>query len=470
MRRYLRFHVVLLASLVGCADHAAPRTTPAVRGIPGVTEPSVRAHLEFLASDALNGRASGSRDEQIAAEYVGAQFRRLGFEAGGAGGSFVQTVEIERRTMAAPPVLVVGADAGRPVRWTHGKEILVGALAREAVRGTLQRIDMKATPDPAVTPGAAVLLVNSAPQDAGGLFRKGAAIIFTRETPPVRARWQTPRPVGLPRKLGGFVEQPDRATGITLSNEAADALTAMPDGTPVRLEPGAAAEPERGQTYNAVGILRGTDPSGDAILITSHLDHLGRRETAQGPDKIFNGADDDASGTVAVIEMAEALARRGRPKRTVIFASFGSEETGGAGATYFLLNPPVALDRMVANVEFEMIGRPDPKVPPHTLWLTGYERSDLGAQLAAHGAKLVQDPHPDQNFFTRSDNYTLARKGVVAHTVSSFGLHKEYHQPSDDTKMIDYPHMTESIASMVEPLWWLANAAFKPAWKPGMRP
>ena len=127
------------------------------------------------------------------------------------------------------------------------------------------------------------------------------------------------------------------------------------------------------------------------------------------------------------------------------------------------------LEKIVANVEFEMIGRPDPKVAPRTLWLTGYERSDLGAVLASRGARLVQDPHPDQNFFQRSDNYTLAIRGVVAHTVSSYGLHKEYHTPADETKLVDYAHMTESIASMVEPLWWLANTTFKPAWKPGKR-
>ena len=123
---------------------------------------------------------------------------------------------------------------------------------------------------------------------------------------------------------------------------------------------------------------------------------------------------------------------------------------------------------MVANVEFEMIGRPDPKVPPHTLWLTGYERSDLGAQLAAHGAKPGAGSAPRAELLhALRQLHPALRKGVVAHTVSSFGLHKEYHQPSDETKMIDYAHMTESIASMVEPLWWLANAAFKPAWKPG---
>ena len=89
---------------------------------------------------------------------------------------------------------------------------------------------------------------------------------------------------------------------------------------------------------------------------------------------------------------------------------------------------------MVAMVQFEMIGRPDNKVPAKTLWLTGYERSDLGPTLARRGARLVQDPHPDMSFFTRSDNITFARRGVVAHTVSSYGLHKEYHTPADETK------------------------------------
>ena len=171
-----------------------------------------------------------------------------------------------------------------------------------------------------------------------------------------------------------------------------------------------------------------------------------------------------------MLEIAEALAKRTAPSRTIIFACFGSEEVGGYGATYLRENPPVPLEKIVANVEFEMIGRPDPKVAAHTLWLTGYERSDLGSVLASHGARLVQDPHPDQNFFQRSDNYTLAVRGVVAHTVSSYNLHKEYHTPADETKLVDYAHMTESIASMVQPLWWLANTTFNPSWKPGKRP
>ncbi|HEX3083875.1 MAG TPA: M20/M25/M40 family metallo-hydrolase, partial [Pyrinomonadaceae bacterium] len=170
-------------------------------------------------------------------------------------------------------------------------------------------------------------------------------------------------------------------------------------------------------TTNVVGIIRGSDPvlAKDTILLSAHLDHLGVREGMTG-DNIFNGADDDASGVTAVLELAEALARGRAPKRTVVFALFGSEEIGGWGARHFQEHPPVPIESFVANLEFEMIGRPDSAVAAHTLWLTGYGRSNLGAQLAAHGARLVADPHPAQNFFQRSDNYVLARKGIIAHT------------------------------------------------------
>ena len=117
-----------------------------------------------------------------------------------------------------------------------------------------------------------------------------------------------------------------------------------------------------------------------------------------------------------------------------------------------------------------MIGRPDAAVAARTLWLTGFERTNLGPELARRGARLVADPHPQQNFFTRSDNFQLAQRGVIAQTVSSFGLHKEYHAPSDDVQHIDFAHMTEAIRSLLEPVRWLANSSFKPEWLPGKKP
>jgi len=224
-----------------------------------------------------------------------------------------------------------------------------------------------------------------------------------------------------------------------------------------------------GATWNTIGILRGSDP-GEAIMLSAHLDHLGVNEAAPGDDKIFNGADDDASGSVAVIELARALAAGKKPRRTIYFVCFGSEERGGLGSRQFIDNPPVPLAQIVADLQFEMLGRPDAKVAACTLWLTGFERSSLGPELARHGAALVADPHPEQHFFQRSDNYPLALRGVIAHTVSSYGLHTDYHRASDDVSKIDFPFMTRSINSLVKPVQWLANSYFRPAWLPGQAP
>lgn len=224
-------------------------------------------------------------------------------------------------------------------------------------------------------------------------------------------------------------------------------------------------------TRNVIGRLEGRDEKmkDQVILLTAHMDHIGIGKPVNG-DNIYNGADDDASGCVAVLQLARALAHEKEPKRTVLFVFFGSEETGGQGNGYFLQHPPVPLKSIVANLEFEMIGRADSAVKPDELWLTGFDRSNLGPELAKHGAHLVADPHPKQNFFQRSDNYALAKQGIVAHTVSSFGLHSDYHQPGDDVAHIDFAHMEQAVHSMLEPVKWLANSEFKPEWVEGKKP
>jgi hypothetical protein len=224
-------------------------------------------------------------------------------------------------------------------------------------------------------------------------------------------------------------------------------------------------------TRNVIGVIPGRDPKlkDQIVLLTAHMDHIGVGKPVNGDD-IYNGADDDASGCIAVLQLAHTLSRGKPPRHTVIFAFFGSEETGGQGDQYFLEHPPVPLTNIVANLEFEMIGRADSSVKPDELWLTGYDRTNLGPELARHGAKLVADPHPEQQFFQRSDNFALARKGIVAQTVSSFGLHKDYHQPSDDVVHVDFAHMEHAIQSMMKPVKWLANSKFKPEWVQGKKP
>jgi Zn-dependent M28 family amino/carboxypeptidase len=242
-----------------------------------------------------------------------------------------------------------------------------------------------------------------------------------------------------------------------------------PDRAPAA---GSEGLPDSAFTYNAFAVLPGSDPAlaNQTILLSSHLDHLGVRRTRTG-EVIYHGADDDASGTTAVLEIARALGSLPkRPRRTIVFVCFGSEETGGQGNEYFLRHPPVPLSSIVANLEFEMIGQLDRSIQPSQLWLTGWERSNLGPTLASHGAPLVADPHPSEHFFQRSDNIALARRGIVAQTVSSYGLGVHYHQPSDDLAHINFPHLSGAIQWMIPPIRWLADSDWKPSWNPGGKP
>jgi hypothetical protein len=440
----------------------------------------VRAHVEFLASDALNGRGSGTRDELIAATYAASQLRQFGVEPAGDRGGYIQNVDLVTRELAGPPAVVVSPASGRESRFIHGREVVVAAMAGPRVEGSLHKLD--AAGIGRVRPGAAVFLVPP-PTDAGApprpsgiaeVIERGAAIVFTVADAQTTGRWSS-LGARLPRLaafLAAFGEAPTGGgpTVVILGPDAARAVAALPEGTRVRVE-GELKAMERGSTCNVVARLPGRDPkrASEAVLLTAHVDHLGVGEPVDG-DAIYNGANDDASGVAAVLELARALASGPRPPRTVLFALFGSEERGGYGAAYFVERPPVPLDRIVAAIELEEIGLPDPKLPPHTLWLTGWERSDLGPTLAAHGARLVADPHPEQDFFRRSDNYVLARRGVVAHTVSSDALYPQYHRPSDEPGILDYSHMAEAIGSLIEPVRWLLESDFRPRWLPGGRP
>ena len=426
-----------------------------------INERSVRAHMEFLASDALNGRGSGTRDEWIAATYIASQLQRSGLEPLGDSGGYVQTVEVERPELAAPPVLSIGSE-----RYVHGKEITVSSMSAPRVSGTLAAWTQGSTP-----PRGAAVRVPSLSREVSQSLAT-AALVLTGPNgcgPSRSAAGSLPR---VATRIVGTPAVPSRPSCVAFDADTYVALERVSAGTTVTLEADVKSV-TRTSTWNAVARLTGSDRqrSKEVILLSAHLDHLAPRPTAApGADNIFNGADDDASGCVAVLELAHALTREPRPRRTLVFAFFGSEEPGGLGSRYFADSATVPLDRIVANLQFEMIGRPDSKVPARTLWLTGYERSNLGPELARRGARLVADPHPEQNFFTRSDNIQFARRGVVAHTVSSYGLHKEYHTAEDEIRFIDFPHMTNAIRSMLQPVRWLANSSFRPAWLPLMRP
>ena len=468
---------LILLNSATALPQARRRTTP-VRPTTQVLEKNVRAELGFLASDAMQGRGSGTNYERVAAEYIGSMFRQFGLEPGGdmdetGHKGFVQRVPLQTMSFVQSLTLTAGSGEGAK-RWEFGRDFLVTGMRTPTVAGTLQRVDGDAAP----SKGAIALFRLTdhtdqqkrqdsirkarAAQAAGVVLLETEASKSQRESGNVRFPTLQQRISGSP--------SPDAFAIVSVRKEIFEELGGMPDGTPISLG-GPIQNNNSGATWNAVGVLRGSDPTAadEAIMLSAHLDHLGVSETA-GTDQIFNGADDDASGCVAVLELARALAAGTPPRRTIYFVCFGSEERGGLGSRYFVDHSPVPLEKIVADVTFEMLGRPDAKVPPNTLWLTGYERSTLGPELARRGAKLVADPHPEQNFFQRSDNYVLALRGVVAHTVSSFGLHTDYHRPSDDLTKIDFPFMTRSINSLVAPMRWLANSSFKPTWLPGKQP
>jgi hypothetical protein len=229
---------------------------------------------------------------------------------------------------------------------------------------------------------------------------------------------------------------------------------------------------ERRRTaVNVVGILPGSDPAlqNQWVVVDAHYDHIGIGTPVNG-DSIFNGADDDASGTVAVLEIAKAIAGGPAPKRSLLFVATTGEEVGLIGTRWFIEHPPVPFDSIVANLEIEMIGRPDSLAGGSGKgWLTGYERSTMGASLKTAGVPIVPDPRPAQNFFQRSDNIAFARRGIPAHTLSSFNLHTDYHRVTDDVSHVDFAHMTAVIEAAVKAVRILADGP-RIQWNDGGRP
>jgi predicted secreted protein len=442
----------------------------------------IHGHMEFLASDALRGRGSGTHDELVAATYIAAQLRAYGIAPAFEDGYLQKATLVEPKFKAAPSLTfsepAAGAQSGKQISWAHGKEILALYLTQPDFNGPLAHMDSESA-DAKVPKGSVVLIsgnndekVQAAVSSAAS---QGAAGMLVLPSPNAKAHWDA-RGQKLPTLASRLQGSSGNELGlgnfniVALNDDAFNTVAKLPDGTTMKFS-GEMALVENTNTWNAVGILRGRDPvlGKQVILLSAHLDHLGIGRPVNGDD-IYNGADDDASGVTAVLELARVLGSGPKPKRTVIFALFGSEEFGGLGSTYFREHPPVPLTDIVANLEFEMIGRPDPKYPKDSMWLSGWERSNLGPALALHGAKLVPDKRPEEHFFQRSDNFVLATKGVVAQTASSFGLHSEYHQPNDDLAHIDFTHMTTAIGSLIAPVEWLVNTSFKPAWVKGGRP
>jgi hypothetical protein len=432
----------------------------------------VRAHEMFLASDAMRGRGSATPDELITATYVASEFEEYGLKPGLPDGTYIQRVELVQ-PVAEGNAKIVAPQTKEFVPLEEGRDFRLQRSSAESVTGPLQRIGAENL-TAGIQPGAIVLLSSDLATNSSSVIRRahssGAKAILRVDptlTPKLLAnahpRALAPHLVGIESGMGGSL------TIVGLTSEAGNRLSRLADGTALSLQIKTKDTPM--YTYNAVGVLPGKDTAADAkvLLLTAHLDHLGIGEPVKGDD-IYNGANDDASGTTAVMELAHAIAAGPTPQRTIYFVCYGSEELGGLGSSYFREHSPVPLERIAANLEFEMIGNQDPKMPKGEMLFTGYDRSNLGPTLVQHGALLGNDPYPEEHFFERSDNYPLALKGVVAHTAAGWGTPPTYHKPDDDLAHLDFDFVTAAIQSLIAPIEWLANSDFVPQWLPGRQP
>ncbi len=449
---------------------AAAQTSPTERIAAQLTANDLKADVSFLASDALEGRGTPSRGQEVAAEFIASQFRRAGLEQAGDNGyfqtaPFVQvvpdiaglqlTIEIRGKTVTADRAAISIAQAA-PLDLTRAAATLAAVagiddLTPDETRGKVLILDstagrfrrLGAATLARLQPAAIVTLVNAAaPVAATAPLRAADAPAL-----PMLYVWDQ----GFRGALADAKAGPLEAT-VT-------AHIAEPKTTAVKLR-------------NVIGVLRGSDAllKDTYIFVTAHYDHLGIRGTGAG-DHIYNGANDDASGTASVIEIARTIAALPqRPKRTIVFVALFGEELGLVGSRYYGQHPIFPLAKTVADLNLEQMGRTDDNTGPRVgvLNATGFDYTDMTATLSRageeFGIKLVKDEQNSDSFFARSDNQAFADAGVPSHTLSVGYVFPDYHQAGDEWPKIDYENMAKVDRAVALAVLRIADNPEPPHW------
>jgi hypothetical protein len=453
--------------LLGVAWGAEPALSPEVRhALTSITANNLEADVSFLASDALEGRATPSRGLDIAAEYIAAQFRRAGAAPAGDDGYF-QTAEylsVQPKTEGMELTFEIGGKAFR----VPAERISIQNA--RAVR--LERVEAMKVPPAGGVDAAAIadkVAVFEAPDLYAGFRKmrsaqeslaKAAAVIIVSNSVPS----------GTQRRR--LIAADEAAAPPSLMVGDADLLKALrsdpaqPRLTLKMAEP--AAEPVK--LRNVAAIVKGSDPvlRDSYVLLSAHYDHTGMLPEGQG-DRIFNGANDNASGTASMIAAASALVQA-PPKRSVLFIAWFGEETGGYGARYYTRHPIVPIDKTVADVNLEQTGRTDDTSGPvvNSATLTGFDYSEVGAVFAeagrATGVTVAKDEKRSDAFFSRSDNLTLAQAGIPAHTLCVAFEYPDYHRVSDEWVKLDYANMERVTRTIAAGVWMIAERANAVNW------
>jgi Zn-dependent M28 family amino/carboxypeptidase len=522
----------------GRATAVAPVVLSSQRGADRITADQMRAFLTFIASDEMEGRDTPSRGLDTTAKFIAMNLGRWGFKPAADDGTYFQHIALRRERIDASQTraelngqtLVVGDDyiptsaAGNPSGplvfagngWfiksknvdaykdidAKGKIAIVFSAPNGLPRG-LRRADLAGkqgedwmnAADYARKQGVAGLVYVPDFQFLANWDRNRQRIVERGATIPDKFRAQTAAPlpsiVASP-KLANFLFQGEKQNATTLF-ESVYGGSSIPASFALspekKLMMNVATKVDMTPTQNIVAVWEGSDPvlKDEYVALGAHYDHIGNGAGAGqcnpvNGDTICNGADDDGSGTTALLAMAEALSHtNSRPKRSVLFVWHCGEEKGLWGSRYFTDNPTVPLDHIVTQLNIDMIGRSKKEgdTNPRNAELTGPDEiyvightmmsTELGELSETVNKTFLNikydyrydDPADPNRFFYRSDHYNYARKGIPI--IFFFdGVHEDYHQPGDEPQKIDYQKMEKVTRTIYMTLWEISNRVARP--------
>jgi hypothetical protein len=500
-----RFAVAVLIVAGGAAALAAGKweykpSAAERRALAAIVPASLQAHLSFLSADPLEGRGAGTTGLDVAAEYIAAQFRRAGLKPVGDDGYFQTTPRIRLAPTADGYSCRLSID-GQLLDVPSRQFALLAApgSSAPAVRGIqigeapVVKVPFGGQfPEQMADAGRAVVITEfpAAPTD---LAERTAFLERRREFLARLAAFKPALVVEVRRDSARSFDyfasrqlidpalktRPPSAPPVValFGDAAAAAFDALPAGPTraslsVRLsQPTETDAPQR----NVIGVLPGSDPklADTYVLVTAHYDGQGTRP---GPDRVWNSANDNGSGTVTVMEIANALASLGKhPRRSVVFIAFHGEESGLVGARFYAEHPVLPLEKTVAGINIEMVGRTDDVEGDQRkrASVTGFDYSDVGEVFRRAGVQtgvtVFKHPKNSDPYFGASDNQALAAQGVPAHTVCVTFQYPDYHGPADTWQKIDYENMALTVRMIGTGVLILAQTDNEPRWDPAVK-
>jgi hypothetical protein len=439
---------------VGEEFQIQPLTDDELSVLQSIQESHILETVSYLASDAMNGRDTPSKELEAASGYVTERLRAAGLEGLGPEASFLQPAELNQTLVPESTAsLRIGSADVVPLTVLTGTRdtiTVTGIVDNSATNGNSSGVDggksivtmdeLLLPPQAVDNPGTALIAYV---RQTAPLVRNGAKVVLVRVAP---------------ESVLFDVAMSLRENPVTIPPpfEPRCAILLVPRTQPldgeVSLEIPANVQ-KATQVHNVIGVLRGSDAelSKQAVLVSAHLDHIG--PAVRGADKVNNGADDNASGVTGVLFLADACAAlKQRPQRSIVFMTFWGEEKGLLGSKYFVENPLWDLESIVCNINLEMIGRPEVHAEGKA-WGTGWSHSSLGPQMAAGasrvGVSIFEHNKFSEMLYTRSDNASFVAEGVIAHSFSAGSLHNDYHQPTDEVGKLNIPHMTKVIQGLL---------------------